>query len=158
MALKHCMCFVSAMWADVFSLYMQLCCSFLVGLSESPSSTSADEALMLLGIMEVLSHVVCLHKNVHRAVSRYDRWCLSVLALIDPFLSQSWDVSMAWAQWVSLSYRTAAPGRSPVVPLPLYFTICPVQGQAGSQCPSLTTFKPRCSCRGNKVCIEMGIS
>jgi len=52
---------------------------------------------MLLGIMEVLSHVVCLHKNVHRAVSRYDRWCLSVLALIDPFLSQSWDVSMAWA-------------------------------------------------------------
>lgn len=58
MAPKHCMCFVSAVWTDVFSLYMWLCCSFLVGLLESLSSTSAKEALTLLGIIEVLSHIV----------------------------------------------------------------------------------------------------
>lgn len=45
------------MQTDVFNLYVWLCCSFLVGLLESSSSTSAKEALTLLGIIEVLSHI-----------------------------------------------------------------------------------------------------
>ena len=97
MVLKH-FAVLSAIWTDVPILCMYLCCPILACLSESPSSTSADKAHVVLGVMDVLSHIgmkiVFPRMSTKQSEDAIDV-CILVLALIDPFLSQSQDASVA---------------------------------------------------------------
>lgn len=97
MALKH-FAVLSAVWADVPILCVYLCCPILACLSEPPSSTSADKAHVFLGVMDVLSHIsmkiVFPRMSTEQSEDAIDVSVL-VLALIDPFLSQSRDASVA---------------------------------------------------------------
>jgi len=89
---------LSAVWADVPVLLMYLCCPTLAYLSESPSSTSADKEDVFSGVVDVLSHIgmkiVSPRMSTEHSEDVTDV-CVSVLALIDPLLSQSWDASVA---------------------------------------------------------------
>lgn len=97
MALKH-FAALSAIWADVPILYTYLCCPTLACLSEAPSCPSAEKAHQFSGLVDIFSHVsmkiVSPKMSTEQSEDAIDV-CILGLALFDPFLSQSWDASVA---------------------------------------------------------------